>query len=571
MFLLQSPTLPQQIVRAFLNESLPDTIIAIQLISFLIWFVFFVVVWARQSRAKGQIEDLRTDRFDVQSLRRQGVRDILIEHLEAIRNSSRTSDLFDISLLSRNTFDRLNIGSTALRSFLSLFLILGLLGTLCGLAISLSQFSVALDTSRELTSDAFKAGLRSLLDKLGVAFVPSMVGVSITILGVFLYTLFSRITSGPLANLIEQKTVAEWVPALAVTASQREIETLSELEALVKQNVDLANENKDAVTGFKNIADSLTTEAGDLSTNVRTASETLKVLSESSQNLSQFSVNFVESTKHLTSFQEELKSIYLQIEQVSSSFATSVSTLLDETRANHRSLGQEMLNNHEAIREVFERLKVYEEGYVSKRQEIDEKLGTLLVTASDTYRKIGVQNDAMANALADRVGQPLQTAMTGGLQGIADSVSERFQVLVSRLEGINGEYESFLSRIGSIKTSIDSINSPLEEAATDIRGVATGFDKRTNTILGEIRQEFQGHSMTTQSQLDKLKDLDSHIADLNASVLGLGSKIDAFNSAANQLKVAFARTPTGTTTSNGERAAPNGKDGWSIGNWFRRR
>lgn len=381
----------------FLNEQIPEGIIYLQIILFSIWSIWLFGILIRQLSLKSKINDNKvslihtvdTDNSpEFYGTEKGRNYQIVTNHIQTIRDAGTKGNQLDIPLLIKNTNDQLNAGSTFLRSVLSLFLILGLLGTLFGLAISLSKFSGALVAEGQLTNEILKQNLQDLLMKLGGAFIPSIVGVLITIISVLLYSIFQRSANIPLGNLIEYKTLTEWVPKYIRPPHQTEKDNLNSLNWLIQEQIRLAKENEEAVHGFKTVAETFKSEAGNLATNVESASNTLKILSESSQNLKEFSEKFVESVSHITSFQQELKNIYEQNAADSKKFNETVGTVLNDNKAFQDIVaGQFKLQSQETDK-LFERLKLYEEGYLESRKSIDENLNKLLETASQTYEKI---------------------------------------------------------------------------------------------------------------------------------------------------------------------------------------
>ncbi|MFN0139884.1 MAG: MotA/TolQ/ExbB proton channel family protein [Pyrinomonadaceae bacterium] len=552
----------QELAETFLNEQIPDAIVYVQIALFAVWSIWLFGIWIRQSTLRSKIEKMgsisiqstnsETELFNTvtREAGSKAIYQIIIEHIQSIRDAGRNQSEIDIPLLIRNTHDRLNTGSAFLRSVLSLFLILGLLGTLFGLAISLSQFSNSLLAGSQITNEVLQQGLRELLKKLGGAFFPSIVGVLFTIIGVFLYSFFQRGTNIPLGNLIERKTLNDWVPSLIKTPRQNETEGLEQLKGLIQENVRLAKENEDAVKGFKVVTETLKSEAGDLATNVRSAGETLRILGESSQNLKEFSEKFVESVSHLTSFQQDLKNIYEQNTADSKKFHETVETILADNKSFQDAVSEQFKLQSEETEKLFERLKIYEEGYLESRKSIDENLNQLLVTASNTYEKIGSQSDenveALVKALVEDIGKPLQDKLTEDLGDVSNKVSERLEQIDEKTGTRLGEigktfaeiketFGDFVSTVGTIKERLEAIKSPIDDAATEIKGIATNFDERTEALLKKLQSEFHEQSTITSEQLENLKGLNHNIGDLSGKFDGLGEKIDSFNGEVSSL------------------------------------
>ena len=528
----------QDFASVVLNENVPEWVVYIQVVLFLAWFFVLAFIWAKQMLLKRNL--LREDPSDFQTENesRWGMRVVISKHLDAMKTAGERGNELDIPLLIRNTVDQLNVSSSSLRSVLSLFLIFGLLGTLFGLAISLSQFADLLAT-KQLTNDLLERGLKELLGKLGGAFLPSIFGVTLTIFGVLLYSFFQRITSIPLANLTEHKTLTEWAPQLIKTHRQKEKESVGDLKDLIEQIVRLSQVNEDSVKNFKEVTETLKSEAGDLALNVKTAGKTLRILSESSQNLKDFSERFVESVGHITSFQEELKSIYEQNAADSAIFRETVKAILSDNNAFQAIVSVQFNSQSEETDKLFERLKLYEEGYLESRKSIDENLNLLLTTANSTYEKIGLQDEVMLagirTGLAEEVGTPIQLKLGESLKLVSEEVADKLADIGTKFGEITEQHILFVNKLGEVKTSIDAMNNPIAEAAADIKGIATDFDDRTQNLLIEIQREFIEENKTSKAQLEHLGGLNTNVSELANKFDGLGSKIDSFSNDAATL------------------------------------
>lgn len=560
----------QELKNIFLNEQIPEAIIYLQILLFVLWFAWLVKIWRNQRKLRSIIKlnegNSSTLIADLSNGSDKGDTQILTDHLKAIWNAGQNGASLDIPLLVKNTQDELNSAIAFLRSVLSLFLVLGLLGTLFGLAISLSKFSVL--ANGEMTIDMLKQNLQILLENLGGAFIPSICGVFITVVGVLLFSFFQRHASVPLGNLIERKTLTEWVPDFIKNSQEKDKNHILQLNYLIQEHVRLAKENEEAVHGFKQVAETFKTEAGDLATNVESASKTLRVLKQSSENLKGFSEKFVESVTHITSFQEELKNIYLQNTENSRKFATTVTSILDGNSKFQYMVSAQFREQSAESKQLFERLKLYEEGYLQSRQNIDENLNRLLIKSTETNEKIGSQNaetvEAVVSGLVGAVGSPLQerlveslkavsTDLDRGLNGISQNLSENFETILTKIEEnlhqisdkhgeTTAKFEEFVTKLGEVKIGIDSINLPLGDAAMDIRGIAMDFDNRTKKLLTNLHGNFETQNVTTQEQLMNLTGLKENVANLSMKFDALGSKIDLFSEAAGNLEQTLNRT-----------------------------
>lgn len=147
----------------------------------------------------------------VEDKKRNSDTEPLFEHLRAIYEAGSKSSRLDSDLLVRNTVDKIFAGTDTIKSLISLFLVLGILGTLLGLAISIGSFS---GEGFVLNAEANKTAseLSKLFGNLRGAFAPSMWGVTATIVFVFLYTvLVQEACINKLTEQLTTVTINKWL------------------------------------------------------------------------------------------------------------------------------------------------------------------------------------------------------------------------------------------------------------------------------------------------------------------------------------------------------------------------
>lgn len=114
------------------------------------------------------------------------------EHLKTIFDAGRKSSRLDADLLVKNTIDKICTNVDTIKSCISVFLVIGILGTLIGLGISIGSFNgdsfiinvQANNTAKELSK---------LFGNLRGAFAPSMWGgIFNNLLCTFIHCAYSR-------------------------------------------------------------------------------------------------------------------------------------------------------------------------------------------------------------------------------------------------------------------------------------------------------------------------------------------------------------------------------------------
>ena len=199
---------------------------------------------------------------------------VLFEHLKAIYDAGAQSSRLDADLLVKNTVDKIFTGVDSLKTSISLFLVIGILGTLVGLAISIGGFSggnFVMSGQNGATADE----LSLLFNNLRGAFAPSMWGVFFTIVFVFSYSW--KIQEGCINKVAEKltiNTIRYWLPNLYPTDFQKGEQSLVKLKATI------AN------------ADGINSGVRALEKNLTSSNATLQQLSKVSDSIQQASHKF---------------------------------------------------------------------------------------------------------------------------------------------------------------------------------------------------------------------------------------------------------------------------------------
>ena len=169
----------------------------------------------------------------------------LFEHLKAIYNAGYKSSRLDSDLLVKNTTNKIFRGIDTVRTLISLFLVVGILGTLVGLAMTITSLRVSSSAAGKYTLD---------LSNLGGAFAPSMWGVFCTIVFVAFFSVL--IQEGCINRLTEKltnSTINTWLPVLYPTDFQKSENSLVKLNETVKN---AENINTGAQGLLRNLAES---------------------------------------------------------------------------------------------------------------------------------------------------------------------------------------------------------------------------------------------------------------------------------------------------------------------------
>lgn len=246
---------------------------------------------------------------------------VLFEHLKAIYDAGAQSSRLDADLLVKNTVDKIFTGVDSLKTSISLFLVIGILGTLVGLAISIGGFSggnFVMSGQNGATADE----LSLLFNNLRGAFAPSMWGVFFTIVFVFSYSW--KIQEGCINKVAEKltiNTIRYWLPNLYPTDFQKGEQSLVKLKATI------AN------------ADGINSGVRALEKNLTSSNATLQQLSKVSDSIQQASHKFDQSTDKIT----KLKVLYDELKQANENFNSSVTKLVDSALQEQKTSYQDYM------------------------------------------------------------------------------------------------------------------------------------------------------------------------------------------------------------------------------------
>ncbi|HVQ38124.1 MAG TPA: hypothetical protein VMS31_11360 [Pyrinomonadaceae bacterium] len=421
----------------------------------------------------------------------------IARHLRAIFEAGWNESQLDVPGLIKNTSDELFRINSLHRSLLSIFIILGLLGTLFGLADTLGSLDTLLHGTGQLNNDSLGQSLQRLLGTLKSAFAPSIWGVSLTVLGVLIFAFYVRIVALPLAGLLERMTLTVWIPQLVPTTSQKLLEKLQLSEHQMQRSFEAAQE----VAEF---AESIRDKTGDFGQILSLASRKLKQMDKVAGELETFSKNFVEGVRTLAPFQQDLRSLYQQMADESRAFQASVQSNIAGSQEFQQQIRGQLNSQHEQMAQVLKALQSYEAAYIVSRGGIDEKLTSVLTKAELAYQSLSQRNDEIAGALDDALGKPLRENLTRDLGGVEAALQKQL-----------GEVQQTLEvKLGHVGERLLQLDAPLNTAAKGFAETFSNFDQTTREWLERLQREFAKQNDTNVQQLQRLESLSREIPEL---------------------------------------------------------
>ncbi|MBI1923909.1 MotA/TolQ/ExbB proton channel family protein [Candidatus Poribacteria bacterium] len=407
-----------------------------------------------------------------------GEKSTISRHLKSIFQAGWSESRLEVSELLNHTTHELFKGNNLLRSVLAVFIVIGLLGTLVGLADSLAQLSPVLGMNNpQQTNEGINRALRALLTQMKSAFAPSILGVLFTVLGVIFYSLYIRFACSPVKSTLERLTLTVWVPQLYPTTSQKIIETLQseQLRKVVEtasQVNEIATSVQSEISDFNQNLGQANPVIGLLTSSVSQINRAAEVINEAfAQRLSKFSDEFSGNVSRLTSFQDDIRTLYQQMIDESETFQSVTRETIDA--------------QNKRLTNILKAIKSYEDAYIAERGQIDAKLQQFLDEAIEATTSVNAKNRELVEQIRDQL-----TTKLGEIEN----------TLRVQLSGITQEFNRF--------------DVPIARAAEKIEGSQENFAKFMERTVGDLQREFQKQNDNNKQQLDSITQLNQRIETL---------------------------------------------------------
>jgi methyl-accepting chemotaxis protein len=418
-------------------------------------------------------------------------------HLRALFEAGRHESQLDARGLIKNTSDELFRINTLHRSLLSIFIILGLLGTLFGLADTMSALDELLRGTSQLNNDTLSLSLQQLLGTLKGAFAPSILGVSLTVLGVLLFAFYLRVVALPLSGLLERMTLTVWIPQLVPTPSQKIRERLQ----LSRQQMERSVEAAKQVTEF---ADDIQSKTGSLRETLGLTTEAFQQMSQVADRLGTFSRHFEAGVKALVPFQSDLQTLYQQMRDESRVFQESVQRNIAGSEDFQQRIQAQLNSQHDQLVRVMGALEMYEAAYLNSRKEIDKKLEEVLEQAKHAFESLGHRNEEISHTLENALGKPLRENLAVGLGGVQVELQKQLGEITNSLQ----------VQLGSLGERLRQLDAPLNTAAEKFTDTFSNFEGTTREWLTKLQLGFVQQNEINQQQLQRLESLSQQIPQL---------------------------------------------------------
>lgn len=386
---------------------------------------------------------------------------LVFEHLKAIFDAGRKSSRLDADLLVKNTIDKICTDVDTIKSCISVFLVIGILGTLIGLGISIGSFNgdsfiinaQANNTAKELSK---------LFGNLRGAFAPSMWGVFLTISFVILYTMvIQERCINKLTDKLTTNTIKVWLPALYPTDFQKGENTMVQLKETIQN------------------AEGINNSANELLDNLSMANATVQSINDVSTAITSSVNKFEEGSNKVVALKDSIEALSVKIADNDSKHLEWVNNAIAQTNSFQNESKKNFLEQTAAVRENFavqseqlkqiiNTLKMYDDNALKSQDELNKKLAESIKNniqaATDMQGAISELSHRNKDIVA-AVGEPLNQQ----LMVMSDKLAENLAEMTGQLK--------------MLKTSMDRIDSPLQTTAEKIQQMLGNMIKNLEQVL----------------------------------------------------------------------------------------
>ena len=419
---------------------------------------------------------------------------VLFEHLKAIYDAGAQSSRLDADLLVKNTVDKIFTDVDSIKTSISLFLVIGILGTLAGLAISIGGFNGAnfvMTGQNSSTADE----LSLLFGNLRGAFAPSMWGVFFTIVFVFGYSW--KIQEGCINKVTEKltiNTIRYWLPKLYPTDFQRGD------QSLVKLNATIAN------------ADGINNGVRTLEKNLSSSNQTLRQLAKVSDDIQKASDRFDKSTDKIV----KIKELYDELKKTNDIFHSSLESLINSAIQDRKDSYKEYIEivekNYAAVQDANQKMKDQMGQYFDAVTEVLKKQNSAfsagLQGQIDTWKAtLNNQNAQLQEVISqlkaydtsffqtvnesrESLNKSIEVNRNAAIvnQELGKKLHEIEEKLLSRQDELMVQIsQPITSQLSGVAQALQHIQQPLNEAVKNIEKMANYNQRQTSETMETLK------------------------------------------------------------------------------------
>lgn len=481
--------LPEDVATVLFPEDVATICFLTALFAAVFYWAWYLAASWKRIRYEDSVVELLTDQEAVATMKayrekaitgetesRNGLTDHLAEQLSLSEGSTvlqHLQSIFDAGLEGARLEVQQRLSSTSneifqdnarLRAILSTFIVIGLLGTLYGLADALATLSAdsLLNFDPEVVED--------LLGRLETALAPSIWGVFFTVFGVFVYGYYLNAVCRPVQQALERATLDHWVPALYPTRNQQAKETLEQAREQLRDNVEAA----ERVAQF---AERVDEDLQDFDDRISSAKNFLEQFGASVQRLGETTDSVESAMSEVETYQEELQKAY---DKVAGGQETLVRLL------------QNLEERDERVGERLDGLEALEREWRDHLSETRAQIQQVTNSAQNTLESIEGRNEAVVEVLREPIVEEL------------NAVAEKLDYLDESMHG----------GLQQVEQSLNRLESPVASSADRIERIANTFSDNLHNVVTGVRDEFRRQNDVQNERKDELARLNDNLEEL---------------------------------------------------------
>lgn len=409
----------------------------------------------------------------------------ITKHVNSIFIAGHKESKLEVPVLIKCTENVIFSANAFLKGFSSIFIIMGLLGTLFGLSLSFEKLSPAISSLRTgERADSVASAIESLFSNLGNAFTPSIIGVMVTILSVVLLVTYIQILCNPIKKNLEENTINIWIPELYQTNMQKVVETLQDSEAQLRKNFESA-------TKVADFAQDVQSKFSDFSNNISSANKVMGNMSKVMEKYESTILTFDESVNRLSTYQNELSNYYRQICESN----TQLSSFIDNSTKNMNIIQNNIVSSYD---EQNQRM-----GKVIESFEYLKKLSETNISLTNAAEKSFIDISKMNIDVIDGLREPLVKQLNENFMLISKTFSndmERIVQMFSRIDTPMKESAKSINEVLAYLTrSYENMCKHLEVNSEVNHKIATDSIEENRHLVKNISESTNNIALLTEA------------------------------------------------------------------------
>lgn len=403
----------------------------------------------------------------------------VLRHVLSLMEAGIEGARLEVRQRLSSAIDKIFSYNARLKAILSIFIVIGLLGTLYGLAEALATLSANNLLNFE------PSVVQTLLGRLETALAPSIWGVFFTIVGVSVYGYYLNAVCQPVKTKLEHATLEEWVPALYPTKSQRAEETLQQARDQLKENVEAA----ERVATF---AERVDEDLEDFDERIRLATNFFGRFSDAVEGLPETTEEFQRAMDGVNTLQTQLKEVFAR---------------LDERQQSLNELLERLEERDQKIRDKLGDLESLKKQWRDHLSETQDNLRSVTSSTEDALDRLQDQNEEVVRSLSD----PIVTE----LKDVASKLTELDE---SMHEGLR-----------EVKRSLNNIEDPVSGSAERIERIANTFSDSLHETVSGVKSEFERRNNLNAESSSQIERLNENLEDLISEQREIKNTIDRYD------------------------------------------